>query len=125
MVVNSARTAVYQPVPPLESACASVSQNVRTMALPSGVVMAYTPSNPGCSLRRGTTSCSNWARASSTDTRSVSISSSVCRAYTGHLRDELVDHPAVEHANDAVARAADRDVMGHDHERQTALLVQR
>jgi hypothetical protein len=41
-----------------------------------------------------------------------------------HLQSLLLDDLAVEHADDAVGFAADRDVVGDDQERQAALQVE-
>src|ERR1043166_3773927 len=56
--------------------------------------------------------------------RTVSISSSVTRAYMDLLHFLLVDDLTVEHADDAVGAAADRDVVGDDEKRQSSLGVE-
>ena len=64
------------------------------------------------------------ATASSTLVRTVSTSSSVTRAYMGHLQRLSSTIAAVEHADDPVGLATDADVVGHDQEGQAALEVQ-
>ena len=57
--------------------------------------------------------------------RTASISASVTRATISLTSRVLfVDDLAVDHADDAVGRAADADVVGDDQERQAALAVQ-
>src|SRR3712207_9002911 len=45
-------------------------------------------------------------------------SSSVIREYTWHLHSVVLGHGAVDHAHDAVATAADAEVVRDDEERQ-------
>src|SRR5512143_510605 len=68
------------------------------------------------------TSVSKSFSASSTAIRTVSISSSVTRVNTGHL--QLLDDATVQHADDAIGRVTDGDVVGDDHEGQAGLLVE-
>src|SRR5688500_4385713 len=86
--------------------------------------MASTPQKPFCSLSAGSTDSRNRARTSLTLVLTVSISSCVTRAYTSHLRNHLVYDSTVEHADDAVRPPSDGDVMGRDHKREAALLVE-
>src|SRR5918996_2093827 len=118
------RSSASEAKPDASRAPSSVSQKVTIMPLPSGVASAIAPSYPSCSRRPGTTSASKSAAASSMGTRRMSISSSVTRENMRHLQSLLLDDLAVEHADDPVGLAADRDVVGDDQEREPALEVE-
>src|SRR5690348_1374932 len=58
--------------------------------------------------------------------RTTSTSASVTRATMSiHLQELFVDDPTVDHANDAIGRAAHRDVVGDDQEREPTVAVER
>src|SRR3954452_7112777 len=92
--------------------------------LPSPVTSTSTPAYPSCCSSMGTTSCLNSCNAALTSARTGSTSSCVTRAYIADLQDLFVDDAAVEHADDSVGHAADRDVVGDDEEGEAALEVE-
>ena len=85
------------------------------MPFPSGVDERHCALVAGCSRGPAATSLEELGGVVDV-VRSVSISSSVTREYMWHLQSLLLDDLAVEHADDPVGLAPDRDVVRDDEE---------